>query len=35
MGSQQVVRGKVENEKGEAEKSIVKATQDGVDPGPR
>jgi len=35
MGSQQVVRGKAENKKGEAGKSIVKATQEGVDSEPR
>jgi len=30
-----VVRGKTESEKGKAEKSIVKATQEGVDSEPR
>ncbi len=35
MGSQQVVRGKAESGKGEAVKSIVKATQESVDSGPR
>jgi len=35
MGYRQVVRGKTESEKGKVEKSIVKATQEGVDPEPR
>jgi len=35
MRYRQAVRGKAKSEKGEVEKSIVKATQESVDSGPR
>jgi hypothetical protein len=35
MRYRQVVRGKTESEKGKVKNSIVKATQEGVDPEPR